>query len=273
MGEGPVSFDQALLCQNLELGLVAMSNDDHAAPRNLKGQFANVSRQQNQTKLRSTLVARSQAKHKVWFALVALVSFSLTTPILAQTPAAPLTEATSADPLTLTANDRVLGKPDAPITIIEYGSLTCSHCAEFDTEVLPKLKEKWLDSGRAKLVFRPFPRNDIDLHASTVALCVAPDRFYAFAGALFSSQEQWLTAPDPKAALARIALLGGVNKDKFNTCWDDKAIGDNLLASRLVASQKLGVVTTPTLFINGRKFDSAPTADAIDAALTTLAGI
>jgi protein-disulfide isomerase len=218
---------------------------------------------------------------EIWFALLTALALALaaTVPALAQAPAtppaptAPAPAQPAGDPLALTPDDHILGKPDAPITIIEYGSLTCSHCAEFDTEVLPKLKEKWLDSGRAKLVFRPFPRNDIDLHASTVALCVAPDRFYAFAGALFSSQEQWLTAPDPKAALARIALLGGVNKDKFNTCWDDKAIGDNLLASRLVASQKLGVVTTPTLFINGRKFDSAPTADAIDAALTTLAGI
>jgi protein-disulfide isomerase len=191
---------------------------------------------------------------------------------VAQAPVAPPTAAATADPLMLTADDRILGNPDAPITIIEYGSLTCPHCAAFDAEVLPKLKEKWIDSGKAKLVFRPFPRDEVDLHAAAVTLCVDPTRFYAFIDAIFASQEQWIAASDHKAALARIALLGGVSKTKFDACYDDKTVSDKLLASRLVASQQLGVDSTPTFFINGKKFDSAPTADAFDAALTKLAG-
>jgi protein-disulfide isomerase len=211
-------------------------------------------------------------KRKVWFALALVILFPAL-PGLAQGPTAGLLGTGSADPLSLTADDRILGKSDAPITIIEYGSLSCAHCAAFDVDVLPTLRGKWLDSGKAKLVFRPFPRDEIDLHAFGVALCVAPSQFFAFTDALFSSQGLWLAAPDHKAALARIALLGGINSEKFNTCWDDKAIGDHLLASRLVASQKLGIVSTPTFFINGKRFDAAPTADAIDAALTMLAGI
>jgi protein-disulfide isomerase len=211
-------------------------------------------------------------RREIWFALVILMTMAAAAPAPAQAPAKPPPAAAAADPLALTADDRVLGKSDAPITIIEYGSLTCPHCAAFDAEVLPKLKEKWIDSGKAKLAFRPFPRDDVDLHAAAVALCVDPTRFYAFIDAIFASQEQWIAAPDHKAALARIALLGGVNKTKFDACWDDKAVGDKLLASRLVASQQLGVDSTPTFFINGKKFDSAPTADAFDAALTKLAG-
>jgi protein-disulfide isomerase len=207
-------------------------------------------------------------RREIWFALVTLLTLAAAAPAQAQAPA----KSPTADPLTLTADDRILGKSDAPITIVEYGSLTCPHCAAFDAEVLPKLKEKWLDSGKAKIVFRPFPRDEVDLHAASVALCVAPDRFYAFIDAMFAGQEQWMAASDHKAALARIALLGGVNKTKFDSCYDDKALSDNLLASRLVASQQLGVDSTPTFFINGKKFDGAPTADAFDAALTKLAG-
>lgn len=211
-------------------------------------------------------------KREIWFALVTLVTLAAAVPSLAQAPANPPPAAAPADPLTVTADDRILGKPDAAITIIEYGSLTCPHCAAFDAEVMPKLKEKWIDSGKAKLVFRVFPRDEVDLNAATVALCAPKDRFYAFIDALFASQDQWTAASDKKAALARIALLGGVNKDKFDACYDDKAMGDKLLAGRIVASQQLGVDSTPTFFINGKKYDGAPTLDAFDAALTKLAG-
>jgi protein-disulfide isomerase len=209
-------------------------------------------------------------RREIWFALVALVTLAATAPAVAQAPAKPPPAAAPADPLTLTADDRLLGKSDAPITIVEYGSLTCPHCAAFDADVLPELKEKWLDSGKAKLVFRPFPRDEVDVHAAAVTLCVPPDRYYAFIDAIFASQEQWIAASDHKAALARVALLGGMNKTKFDACWDDKAVSDKLLASRLVASQQLGVDSTPTFFINGKKFDGAPTTDAFDAALAKL---
>ena len=211
-------------------------------------------------------------RREIWFALVTLMTLALAAPALAQAPAKPPPAAAPADPLTLTADDRILGKSDAPITIIEYGSLTCPHCAAFDAEVLPKLKEKWIDSGKVKLVFRPFPRDEVDLHAASVALCAAPDRFYPFIDAMFASQEQWMAASDHKGALARVALLGGVNKTKFDACYDDKTVSDSLLASRLAASQQLGVDSTPTFFINGKKFDGAPTLDAFEAALTKLAG-
>jgi protein-disulfide isomerase len=210
-------------------------------------------------------------RREIWFSLAVLMALAAAAPSVAQAPAKP-PAAAAEDPLTLTADDRVLGKPDAAVTIIEYGSLTCPHCAAFDAEVLPKLKEKWIDSGKAKLVLRPFPRDGDDLHAASVALCASPDRFYAFIDAIFASQDQWMAASDKKAALARIALLGGVNKTKFDACYDDKTASDKLLASRLVASQQLGVDSTPTFFINGKKLDSAPTADAFEAALTKLAG-
>jgi protein-disulfide isomerase len=211
-------------------------------------------------------------KREIWFSLVISATLATAAPAWAQAPAAAPPAAASDNPLAITADDRVLGKSDAPITIIEYGSLTCPHCAAFDAEVLPKLKEKWIDSGKAKLVFRAFPRDEVDMHAASVALCVAADRFYAFTDAIFASQDQWMAASDHKAALARVALLGGMNKTKFDACWDDKAVSDKLLASRLVAAQQLKVESTPTFFINGKKFDDAPTVDAFNAALSKQAG-
>jgi protein-disulfide isomerase len=202
---------------------------------------------------------------EILFALAAL--FSLTAPVFAQAPAA-----TQAATLAPGAEDRVLGKADAPVTIVEYASLTCPHCRHFDEEVLPKLKAKWIDTGKAKLVFRDYPLDEPALRAAMVARCAPPDRYFGFIDAIFAGQEQWAVAADYKAALARIALLGGVSKDKFAACIDDKAMENKVIASRLVATQQLNVSSTPTFFINGAKFDGAPTEEDLDKALARAAG-
>ena len=220
---------------------------------------------------------------EIWFALLTSLALAAAGPAFSQTPVAPpapelahppdaATQPQPAgDPLALTPDDHILGKSGAPITIIEYGSLTCPHCADFAADVLPRLQEKWIDTGKAKLVFRPFPRDDADLHAAAIASCAPADRFYPFIDALFAAQQQWVLASDYKSALARLALLGGMNKTKFDECYDDKAIQDKLLASRLAASQQLAVNSTPTFFINGKRFEGSPTVDAFDAALSKLA--
>src|ERR1700733_2694058 len=130
---------------------------------------------------------------EIWFALLTALALATAAPASAQAPATPPPAASAqpaGDPLALTPEDHILGKPDAPITIIEYGSLTCPHCADFAAEVLPKITQKWIDSGKAKLVFRPFPRDDADLHAAAVATCAPSDRFYPFIDALFAAQQQ-----------------------------------------------------------------------------------
>src|SRR5207248_5466238 len=92
------------------------------------------------------------------------------------------------------AQDRVLGKDDAPITIVEYASLSCSHCAHFANAVLPKLKEKWIDTGKAKLVLRDFPLDEPALRAEMLARCVPPERFFPLVETLFETQEKWVVA-------------------------------------------------------------------------------
>jgi protein-disulfide isomerase len=209
---------------------------------------------------------------KLWFAAIALLTFIGALPAGAQPPAKPPSPAAQANALALTADDRILGKPDAPVTIVEYASLTCPHCAHFATEVLPKLKPKWIDNGKAKLVLRDYPLDEPALRAAMVARCAPADKFYALIDTFFGAQQQWVFAKDYKAALARLALLGGINKPQFDACLADKPGEEKVLKSRLDATQQLGVNSTPTFFINGVKFEGAPEEDALDAALSKAAG-
>ena len=208
---------------------------------------------------------------EIWFAVLTVLALASPLPAGAQ-PAKPPSPSAQAEALALTPDDRILGKPDAPITIVEYASLTCPHCAHFATDVLPKLKEKWIDTGKARLVMRDYPLDEPALRAAMIARCAPADKFYPFIDTLFGAQRQWVLSKDYKADLARLALLGGMSKKQFEECLANKAIEDKVLQSRLTATEQLGVNSTPTFFINGNKFDGAPEFDAMDAALSKAAG-
>jgi protein-disulfide isomerase len=151
----------------------------------------------------------------------------------------------------LSPDDHVLGKPDAPITIVEYASLTCPHCAEFDRDTLPKIKEKWIDTGKAKLVFRDFPLDGLALRAAVVARCAPADRYFGYIDVLFHSQRNWATANDPIQALSRIARLGGMSDQQFQSCINNEELQRAVAASRQSAEKNYGVESTPTFFVNG----------------------
>jgi protein-disulfide isomerase len=206
---------------------------------------------------------------EIWFALVAVLSLSGIVPAAAQTPSKPA--ANTASLLAPTPQDRILGRSDAPITIVEYASLTCSHCAHFDKDVLPKVKQKWIDSGKAKLILRDFPLDEPAMRAAMVARCAPPERFYPLVDTFFADQEKWVTAKDYRAALERLAKLGGVGDKEFKICISDKKLEDQVAQSRLTAAQDLGVDATPTFFINGTKYNGEPSFEAFDQLLSGLA--
>ena len=186
-------------------------------------------------------------------------------------PAPPPAAASDSNLLAIGPDDRVLGKPDAPITIIEYASLTCPHCRRFETDVLPAVKEKWIDPGKAKLVLRDFPLDEPAMRAAMVARCLPPERFYGFVDTLFRDQEHWAIARDYKSALERLAKFAGMSANQFKDCVGDKTAENRTLAGRLAAAQKLGVDATPTFFINGKKFAGEPTLQSFEQLLNGLA--
>jgi protein-disulfide isomerase len=195
-----------------------------------------------------------------------------TGPAWAQAPTPkPASPEEQAKILAVKPDDRILGKPDAPITIVEYASLTCPHCAHFDQDVLPQLKQQWIDTGKAKLILRDFPLDQSALLAATVARCEPADKYYGFIDTLFKNQEEWAGAKDPHAGLQRFAQLSGMGKKEFSACIDNKSDQDKVVQSRFVAANQLGVDATPTFFINGTKFEGAPTVADFGKALSQAA--
>lgn len=170
----------------------------------------------------------------------------------------------------ITAFDRVLGDPDAPVTILEYASLTCPHCAHFHAKTLPDLKDQYLDAGKAKLVFRQFPLNQLDLRAGLLLRCAPESQYFNMANAIFGAQERWMAAPDPLSALGQIGRMVGLDQATIDACLADQAMADRIIEVAQDGQQKYGVRATPTFVIDGEVLaGDRPLADfaaAIDAA-------
>lgn len=186
---------------------------------------------------------------KIWLpaAVRALAVMALAAPLLWVAPAL-AEEVPQIQP-----DDHIMGKADAPGTIFEYASLTCPHCARFDEEVLPQIKTLWIDTGKAKLVFRDYPLDQAALKASQVAWCAPPDRYFAFLDMLFKTQASWATAGNLKEALIRLAKFGGMGEEKVNACLADETLSNKIVGERLKGEQDYGIDSTPTFFVNGKK--------------------
>ena len=207
----------------------------------------------------------------IWFALLGVLSAILISPLPAKAAAPHPLLADAQTVLALSKDDRILGNPEAPITIVEYASLTCPHCAHFTNDVLPELKKKWIDTGKAKLVLRDYPLDEPALRAAMIARCAPPDRYYAYVDTFFGAQEKWATARDYRDALARLVKLGGMSREEFDNCLKNTALENKIVEGRLIASKELDVNSTPTFFINGIKFTGAPTLEEFDKVLSGVA--
>jgi protein-disulfide isomerase len=153
----------------------------------------------------------------------------------------------------ITPNDRVQGNPNAPITVFEFFSFTCPHCADFAANTFPEVKKNWIDPGKVKWVYRDYPLDRNALKAAMVARCAPPDRYPGFFETLFAQQANWGMMDDPAPALKRIALLGGITAEQFDKCINDDAMSKSIVAAEYDAQKKYGVDSTPTFFVNGKK--------------------
>lgn len=156
-------------------------------------------------------------------------------------------------PYEVNATDMVLGAADAPITIIEYASLTCDHCGAFHRNTLPQLKKAWIEPGKARLVYRDFPLNGPALQAAMLAHCAGRERYFGFLEVMFQQQEQWSHAKDPMAALAKLVRLGGMSEQQISACLSNKDVERRVLATRLDGEKRYAIRSTPTFLVNGRK--------------------
>src|SRR5262249_7578140 len=149
--------------------------------------------------------------------------------------------------------ERVLGAADAPVTFVEYASLTCPHCAAFARETLPALQKEYVETGKVKLVYRDYPLDQLALTASMMARCAPKERYFGLIESILGTQVTWIRAQDPKAALGRLGKLAGMSQESIDACTANKDIYDAVMATR-AEGDKQKVDATPTFFINGKKF-------------------
>ena len=165
--------------------------------------------------------------------------------------------------------DMVLGKQDAPNVIVEYASMTCPHCGQFHTTVLPELQTKYIDTGNAKLILREFPLDGLAVAAFMLARCAGPDRYYPMVGALFDTQKTWaVQGGEGKEKLLLIAKQAGFTKEKFDQCLADKELFNKIVETRTIGNEKFGVDSTPHFFVNGKRLTGEHTLQDFETALS-----
>lgn len=160
--------------------------------------------------------------------------------------------------------EKIFGSPDAPVTVIEYASLTCPHCRTFHMNTWPAVKEKYVDTGKVRFIMREFA---FDARASggfMLARCVPDDKWYAVIDLLYRSQANWARAQDSVGAMKNLMGMTGMGADQVETCLRDQALLEKVTGV-MTGGQALGVDSTPTFFINGEKTTGALTIDQFSA--------
>ncbi len=168
--------------------------------------------------------------------------------------------------------ERGMGEADAPVTIVEYASLTCGHCARFNRDVVPELKKELVETGKARFIFRDFPLDGVALRGSLMLRCVPEDQYFKALNLLFENQSRWVRAKDPVQAMKRMLRLTGVSEATLDKCLNSKPLTDALLQERLRASKEEGIEATPTVVIDGQVFRGAHSAEALIEAAEKAAG-
>lgn len=153
--------------------------------------------------------------------------------------------------------DMVLGEADAPVTIIEYASLTCPHCAAFHKQVYPEIKSEYIDTGKAKLIFREFPFDSIATAGFMLARCAEPKHYFGFIDVMFEQQSEWLSLGAPMEGIQEIARQGGFSDEQFQECLTNADVLEGIRWIQERGANEFNVQSTPTFFINGVKVTGA----------------
>jgi len=181
-------------------------------------------------------------------AMAGAASGTLTSPALAQ----------SYDPAEFHAapgiGEKALGPEDAKVTIVEYASATCPHCARFHSTVYPELKKEFIDTGKIRFIAREFPLDDLALAAFMVARCVPDDKYFDMLSLLYEQQKTW-ASQNARDELLKMAKLAGLSEAQFDECLKNEELAKGILEIRKNGAEKYGVDSTPTFYINGKKME------------------
>jgi protein-disulfide isomerase len=187
----------------------------------------------------------------------ALSSGVFVRPAFAQSPSP--AELAEAGPL----GDQVQGAENAPVTIIEYASMTCGHCADFHNKIYPTLKSKYIDTGKVRYILREFPLDPIAAGAFMLARCAGKDKYFPLVEAFFAQQNTWAVR-QPIPPMLAIAKQAGFTEDSFKECLANQQVLDGIEWVRRRGQEKFGVNSTPTFFVNGKVVRGTMTVEELD---------
>ena len=160
--------------------------------------------------------------------------------------------------------DMTMGDPEAPVTVIEYASLTCVHCANFHTNVLPGLKEKYIDTGKVYFIFREFPFDPLAAGAFMLTRCADEEKYFPFVNLLFAQHSNWTRSQEPVNALFNLSRQAGFTEESFDKCVSNQEIRQGIEQVRDRAAEEFGVNSTPTFFVNGEKVTGVQSVEEFD---------
>ena len=222
------------------------------------------------------LSGRSVSRRAAWLGMAATIAVSgfaiaATGPSYAQRKQGP--SEVSVDELMKPSDlaDLTLGPADAKVTVVEYASMTCPHCAHFETDVFENFKKKYIDTGKVRFVYREFPLDNLAAAVSMLARCAGGDKTFPLIQTFYAKQAEWaFTQGNPVPKLFDIAKQAGFTQESFDKCLTDQKLLDQITAQRTRASDTFGVNATPTFFINGKKLPETPTLEAFDKVIEPL---
>ena len=180
-------------------------------------------------------------------------------PVMAEAAGVPVLELMAAEALP----DIALGSSDAPVTIVEYASMTCSHCAAFYATTFPELKSKYIDTGKVRFILREFPLDPLAAAGFMVARCAGDDKRNAIVELLFAQQKNWVFTDKPVEALANLVKQTGMSQTSFEACLKNQDLYNKIAKVHDQGAEKFGVNATPTFFINGKKQNGEMNPDAL----------
>lgn len=166
--------------------------------------------------------------------------------------------------------EQSIGKMDAPVTIVEYMSMTCPHCAAFHRETFDEIVKKYVDTGKVRFILREFPLDNKAVAAIMLARCAPEGQYFPLVSALFKSQMTWAMAEDVRGALLQMSKLAGFTQESFEACLTNQKLLDDVNAVRERGAKEFGVNSTPSFLINGKRYSGDMSVDTMSALIDSM---